>query len=673
MKKIIALIPIVLLVLVAACSNDKVTPQDRFDQYVKHWNEQEFNEMYNMSTTTSTEKYAKEDYVERYKNIYEDLNIDNLNITYDKLSEEKMETAMEKGTAQFPFTVEMETIAGPITFDYKATLIVEGEEENANWFVKWDPGFIFPAIKDGGEIGLSNIKPERGEILDRNQLPLALNDTVHNVGIVPGKLGSNPEKAKQKISDLLGMSIESINKNLDAGWVEPDLFVPLKKVPKSAEQTLNQLWEVSGVTERKVTGRVYPYGESLGHLVGFTGPVTAEELEEMDSGAYSANDIIGKRGLELLYEDKLRGEAGVEITVSKENEEDTILAEKPVKNGEDVVTTIDADLQMKIYESYDGKAGTAAAIHPKTGETLALVSSPSFNSNEMGFGISQSRRDELQNNPKQPLLNRFTSTYAPGSTFKPVTAAIGLNNESIIPGEGIEINGLTWSNGEGWGNYQVRRVSESNGPVDVTNALVRSDNIYFAKKAVEMGSEKYVNGLQQFGFAKDFPFEYPIETSTISSNGKLNDEVLLADTSYGQGEIQMSALHLAMAYTPFLNKGNLLKPTILADAEKSQVWQEKLITGEQATLIQEALRNVVAAPNGTAKGAHIDDLAISGKTGTAELKKSGEESGPENGWFVGYPTKNQDILISMMIENTEKQGGSAFTVGKVTELLKAVK
>ncbi|MFB4167810.1 penicillin-binding transpeptidase domain-containing protein [Virgibacillus sp. JSM 102003] len=673
MKRIIALLPLLLLLIVTACSNDEVTPQERFDQYVKHWNEQEFNEMYSMSTTASTEKYAKEDYVERYKNIYGDLNVNNLKITYEKLSEEKMKTAMEKGTAQFPFSVEMETIAGPIAFDYKATLIKEGEEEDANWFVKWDPGFIFPAIQDGGEIGLSTIKPERGEILDRNNLPIALNDTVHNVGIVPGKIGSNPEQAKQKISDLLGMSVEAINSKLDAGWVEPDLFVPLKKVPKSEKKTLNQLWEISGVTEREVTGRVYPYGESLGHLVGFTGPVTAEELEDMDSGEYSANDIIGKRGLELLFEEKLRGEAGVKITVSKENQEEIVLAEKPVKHGEDVVTTIDADLQKKIYESYDGESGTAAAIHPKTGETLALVSSPSFNSNEMGFGISQSRRKELQNKPKQPLLNRFNSTYAPGSTFKPITAAIGLNNGTIVPGEGVEINGLTWSNGENWGNYQVRRVSKSNGPVDVTNALVRSDNIYFAMKAVEMGSDKYVKGLKQFGFAKDFPFEYPIEKSTISSSGKLNDEVLLADTSYGQGEVQMSALHLAMAYTPFLNEGNLLKPTILADAEKGQVWQEQLITGEQATLIQEALRKVVAAPNGTAKGADIDDLAISGKTGTAELKKSGEESGAENGWFVGYPTKDQDILISMMIENTEDKGGSAYTVETVTELLKAIK
>ncbi|WP_164668066.1 penicillin-binding transpeptidase domain-containing protein [Virgibacillus doumboii] len=673
MKKIIALLPILLLLLITACSDDEITPQERFDKYVKHWSNQEFSKMYDMSTSGSTEKYPSEKYVDRYKNIYGDLNIENLEISYEKLSEEEMDKAMEKGTAQFPFTVKMDSIAGPITFDYEATLIKEGEEEKANWFVKWDPGFIFPAIKDGGKIGLETVEPKRGEILDRNKMPLALNDIVYEIGVVPGKMGPNPEQTKQQIADLLGMSVESINSSLNADWVEPDLFVPLKKVPKTAEEKLNQLWKLSPIQGREVTGRVYPYGKAAAHLVGYVSQVTAEDLEHLDSSKYDANDVVGQRGLEQLYEEKLKGEEGVKITVSKEGEEATVLAEKPVKNGENIMTTIDAELQKKIYQSYDGEAGTTAAINPKTGETLALVSSPAFDPNDFVFGISQSKYNELQNDPQKPTLNRFASTYAPGSVIKPVSAAIGLSNGTIKPGEGVKIDGLTWSNGEGWGNYEVRRVSESNKPVDVTNALVRSDNIYFAMKAVEMGSEKYVNGLKQFGFGKELPFDYPIANSTVSSSGKINDEVLLADTSYGQGEMELSALHMALTYTPFLNDGNLIKPTLLADAEKGQVWQEQLLTSEQATVIREALRKVVAAPNGTAKGAQNADFPISGKTGTAELKKSGEESGAENGWFVGYPSNDQDILIAMMIEHTEDKGGSAYTVEKVTELLKEIK
>jgi len=678
MKKIAIIFSFFLLFTAAACSNDEPTPQERFDKYVNHWNNQEFSEMYGMITSNAAETYPTEAFVDRYETIYGDLNISDLQVTYEKLSEEQMETAMDKGTAQFPFTVEMQSIAGPITFDYEATLIREevksgeGEEAEENWFVKWDPGFIFPEIRDGAEIRVETTEPKRGEMLDRNRMPLAINDTVSEVGIVPEKLGD--EQDKEKIADLLNMSVEAIDSSLNQDWVEPNMHVPLKKLPASAQDTVDQLLTIDGVSIRDATGRVYPLGKAASHLTGYISQVTAEDLEELDSNKYDAEDMIGQRGLEALFEERLKGEEGAKIIAVSEDEEETVIAEKEVENGENIVTTIDSDVQEAIYESFDGDAGTAAAINPKTGETLALVSSPGFVPDKFLYGISQSEYDKLQNDPQQPTLNRFSATFAPGSAIKPVTAAIGLSNGTIVPGEGMEINGLTWSNGEGWGDYEVRRVSESDGPVDVTDALIRSDNIYFARKGVEMGSDKLINGLQQFGFGEELPFEYPITSSQISSSGDIDDEVMLANTSYGQGQIETSPLHLALTYTPFLNDGNMLKPTILADAEQEQVWKEELITSDEATLIQEALRDVVAAPNGTAKGAQDADFPISGKTGTAELKLSSEdEEGKENGWFVGYPSEDQDILIAMMVEETQDKGGSGYTVGKVTEVLKEIK
>lgn len=679
MKKTAVFFSFLLLFLITACSNDETTPQERFDNYINHWNNQEFSEMYQMNTSNATETYPAEAFVDRYETIYSDLNISNFQVTFEELSEEQLETAMEEGTAQFPFTVEMESIAGPISFDYEATLIKEeeasGEDETEeNWFIKWDPGFIFPEIRDGAEISLETVEPKRGEILDRNRMPLAINDTVQEVGIVPENLGNNSEQVKQAAADLLGMSVETIDNSLNQDWVQPNMFVPLKKLQPSDEATINQLGELSGISFSDATGRVYPLGESASHLTGYISQVTAEDLEELDSDKYDADDMIGQRGLETLFEERLKGEEGARITAVNENEEETVIAEKEVEDGENVVTTIDVDVQEAIFESYDGDTGTAAAIHPKTGETLALVSSPGFTPDTFLYGISQSEYDELQNDPKQPTLNRFSATFAPGSAIKPITAAIGLNNESIVPGEGMDIDGLTWSNGEGWGDYEVRRVSESDDPVDVTDALIRSDNIYFARKGVEMGSEAFVDGLQQFGFGEELPFEYPITSSSVSSSGEIDDEVMLANTSYGQGQIEMSALHLALTYTPFLNDGNMLQPTIMADAEQEQVWKEGLITSDQATLIRETLRDVVAASNGTAGGARDADFPISGKTGTAELKlSSDDDDGEENGWFIGYPSEDQDILIAMLVEATHDNGGTAHTVEKVTNVLKDVK
>ncbi|WP_330948837.1 penicillin-binding transpeptidase domain-containing protein [Virgibacillus sp. MG-45] len=669
MRKIQFILIMMLILFVTACSNDdQVTPNDRFEQYAAHWNKQAFDKMYSMLSNEATTLYPTEEVVDRYKKIYEDLSITDVNVSFSKLSEEKLKAATKNGEATIPFTVEMNSAAGPITFDYDATLVEQGEKDNKNWFINWDPGFIFPQIKDGGKIRINTVQPTRGEIEDRNKMPLAINASVWEIGVVPEELVAS---SKQTIASLLNMSVETIDKQLNASWVKPNLFVPLKKVPPANEALLEKLWAINGVKGKEVTGRVYPAGEDAAHLVGYIGKITAEELEEISDRNYDANDLIGKRGLEQLYEEKLRGEKGVTISITKDGEEEQFLAEKPVKNGENIALTIDVNVQSEIFKSFGEEAGTAVAIHPKTGETLALVSSPSFDPNDFIYGIQQSKWDELQKNPQNPLLNRFASTYAPGSVMKPITAAIGLQEGTIKPNEGIEIKGLTWSNGKGWGDYKVRRVSTSSKPVDVTDALVRSDNIFFAKKAVEMGDKALVDGLKQFGIGEDVPFEYPITPSSISASGSLDDEVLLANTSYGQGEIQLSSLHLAAAFGAFLNNGTMVKPTLLLTEETGQPWKKDILSADHAQLIQKALRKVVT--NGTAKEAQKADFPISGKTGTAELKLNTGEDGDENGWFVGYPTDEQNIVIAMMLEKVQDKGASHLTTEKVTNILKAIR
>lgn len=155
-------------------------------------------------------------------------------------------------------------------------------------------------------------------------------------------------------------------------------------------------------------------------------------MEEMDSNSYDADDMIGKRGLELLYEDRLKGEEGVTISAVNEEGDETVIAEQPVQDGENVVTTIDADIQETIYNTYEDDAGTAAAIHPKTGETLAMVSAPAFDPNKRIFGISQSGYEQLQDDPQRPLVNRFRATFSPGSAMKPITAAVGLQTAALF-------------------------------------------------------------------------------------------------------------------------------------------------------------------------------------------------------------------------------------------------
>ncbi|WP_053218559.1 penicillin-binding transpeptidase domain-containing protein [Virgibacillus senegalensis] len=673
MKKIYSLLAMMTLIAVlSACSNDEVTPEERMDEFVDHWNEQDFKAMYDMASSESKEAYPTEEFVDRYEKIYNDLNVENLNVSYEK-PEEGEENSQEDETAKFPVSVEMDTVGGPISFEYDATLNkTEDDEGETDWVVNWDPGYIFPQLKDGGEISFQTESPERGEIFDRNENGLAVNEEIYEIGVVPGEFGEDAEETKEKIAYLLSMDVDTINAALEAEWVQDDSFVPLKKVPKTNEEQLDALFELGPVLSQTTTGRVYPYGEAASHLVGYIGSVTAEEIEEADPGEYSNSDIIGKRGLELLFEDRLKGEPGVTIAVTKDGEEDQVLTQTEVKNGEDITVTIDADIQESIYNSYEDQSGTAAVVQPKTGETLALVSAPGFDPNELAYGISQSRLEELQDDEQHPLQNRFSATFAPGSSIKPITAAIGLEAGAIDPNEAIEINGLKWQKDESWGDYRVTRVSEGS-PVDLTDALVRSDNIYFAKQALEIGSDNLIDGLNQFGVGEDFPYTYPIEASSVSNNGKIDSEAMLADTSYGQGQLEMSALHLAAAYTTLLNNGNMIQPTLEESEEDGQVWKEGVVSEDNISIIRGALRKVVSASNGTAHSAASLDINLSGKTGTAELKKSlDDEDGEENGWFVTYP-EDEDMLISMMMENVKDQGGSHIVVDRAVEALEEIK
>lgn len=659
MKRIV-LFGFVLSFILVACSGNETTPDEKFNQFISSWNDGAYDQMYEFFSTNAKELFPQEDATERQHRIYEDLNVSNLEVTMEEISDDELKESQQSGEISIPFAVSMDTLAGNISFNYEAKLVEEEIDEEKEWLVDWNPGFIFPELKDNGQINVESEESHRGEILDRNQMPLAMNDTVYEVGIISESF--NADQNTSEVGRLLGMSENAIDDALNAEWVEPDLFVPLKTI--NDQDRVAELTAIDGVTYQETIGRIYPAGDTAAHLVGYIRTVNADDLE--DYPEYTESDRIGARGLERLYEEQLKGEDGFTISAVNPDGEETVLAEKPVENGESITVTIDVNIQEKIHEAYEEDAGTAAAIDPVTGEALALISSPAFDPNEILYGDA-SVWEKLDDDEDQPLLNRFASTYAPGSVIKPITAAIGMKDGTLDPDEGLEIEGLTWSHNDDWGDYEVRRVSTSDDPVDLHDALVRSDNIYFAMQAVEMGDEAFINGLHEFGFDDDLPFEYPITTSTISTDGEIDNEVLLANTSYGQGEIEMSALHLALAYTPFINDGDLIKPTLLTSSKTGEVWQEGLLTADQAEVVADALEDVVESGTGTS--AQEADVQISGKTGTAELKLAAGESGDENGWFVGYPTDNPDILLTMMVEQTQERGGTGLTIDKFVDVI----
>jgi penicillin-binding protein 3 len=662
LKKIIGLLFMAaLFVIVAAGCSKEPTPQDRLDAYIKLWNEQKFDKMYDYLTEGSKEVISKEDFTNRYQKIYDDLQITDLKMTFDKPGEEE-ELAKDEDTVSYDFSASMNSIAGEIKFTHSAKMKKEERDKKNNWYVDWNTTYIFPQLKDGDKIGISNTTPTRGQIFDRAGNGLAVNGQVYEVGVVPGKLEGQKEPVIQQLSSLLKMTPEQIEKAITASWVKPDLFVPLKKVSMDDQERIAQLVALEPVQTKKVGARIYPYKEAAAHLIGYVGSITAEELEKLKDRGYTSTDFIGKRGLEEVFDEQLKGDGGVKISIKKPDGSTELLAEKAVENGQDIKLTIDIDLQNSLYAELVGEAGAGAALDPVTGETLALVSSPSFDPNQATLGFSSDEWNQLQENPQKPMTTRFNKAYAPGSVFKPLTASIGLKNNIITPEQTMDIKGLKWQKDASWGNYFVTRVHEAN-PVNLEKAMVYSDNIYFAQTALGIGKDTFSAGLKEFGFEEESDYPFPLEKSTI---GNLDKENALADSGYGQGQIQMSIVHLLQTYTPFVNGGNMIKPSLVVDTEKSE---KQVVSPEIATTVSSQLRKVVGDSEGTAHAAEMADYPLAGKTGTAEIKLKQGEKGTENGWFIAYNTNSPSLMVAMMVENVLDRGGSQIPVKKVKNVM----
>ena len=513
---------------------------------------------------------------------------------------------------------------------------------------------------------------------------LAGKGVASSVGIIPGKL-ENRKKSIVRIAKLLGIKPEDIEKELTAKWVKEDSFVPIKKIAKVKELDLlaldpdetiveeqkrqEKLLKISGVMISDVEVREYPLKDEAAHLVGYVQNVTAEDLEKHAGEGYTNASVIGKTGLEGVYEKELKGENGCKIYIAdSEGKEKEQLAYKIVKDGKDIKLTIDADLQAQLYKNFKSDKSCSIAMNPFTGEVLAMVSTPSYDTNAFIMGMSKKQWDSLNKDKKQPLYNRFRQVWCPGSTFKPVIAAIGLQSEAFTGTDNFGNEGHSWQKDKTWGTYHVTTL-HTYSPVILKNALIYSDNIYFAKAALKIGTEEMERSLSMLGFHSSIPFEIKMAESKFSNNKHIQSEVGLADMGYGQGQVLVNPLHLACIYTSFCNDGNVLKPYLLyKENAKAEQWISEVFSKSVSQEVLEGIKSVVNDSHGTGYAIHRKDMILAGKTGTAEIKESqSDTTGTELGWFaVMTPDKKnkKPILIVSMVEDVKGIGGSGYVVKK---------
>ncbi len=583
------------------------------------------------------------------------------------------------------YRTSFDTAAGNISFENEA-FFRNGKE---GYELVWDDSLIFPNLDSSDKVRVSVIQAARGGILDRNGRVLAGKGTASSVGIVPGKL-ENRDEAIPKIAELLECKPETIEKKLAAKWVKEDYFVPIQTIPKVQEterltpepdegtlrelERQEKLLAIPGVMLSDTQVRAYPAGEAAAHLTGYVQSVTAEDLEKHTGEGYTAGSVIGRTGMESLFEKELRGQNGctISITDAAGNEKE-VLACIPVRHGKDIRLTIDAGLQTALYEQFKEDKSCSAAIHPYTGEVLALVSTPSYDSNDFIMGLSDAQWTALNEDENRPLYNRFRQAWCPGSTLKPITAAIGLESGAIDPAEDYGSEGLSWQKDASWGAYYVTTL-HTYEPVIMENALIYSDNIYFAKAALKIGAQEMEDSLTRLGFHKELPFEIKMAESQYSNTEGIETEIQLADSGYGQGQVLVNPLHMACIYSAFCNEGNIIKPYLVRQEEAAAgYWIPEAFSKETAARVLEGTKKVVNDSNGTGYAARRDDVVLAGKTGTAEIKASKEDtSGTELGWFAVYTaeeTAERPILLISMVEDVKDRGGSAYVVEKDRQVL----
>jgi cell division protein FtsI/penicillin-binding protein 2 len=649
------------------------TPEQLVTEYFVLLEEGKYDQMYDFISDESKKAISKETFIARNKNIYSGIQASDIQVTL-------VETEDRISDKVLTYKTTMESIGGTIDFTNK--VIVKKNSENL-YKIGWDDHIIFPSLTSDSIVWVEDTQPIRGNIYDRNQNPIAEWGQAFTIGLIPGEVNETDDTATMEdsiaqLASVLKLSEEEVSEKVEKLYVDDETVIPIMDLTSSERDKINsKLLKIPGISIKDKEIRVYPYGEEMAHITGYIAAINAEEYEQMKDKGYSIDSIIGKSGLEKAYEERLKGEPGYEVVLKdKDKELIGVLASKSVQNGEDITVTIDAEMQTLLYEQFKKDKATAIAMDPLTGEVLAMVSTPSYDPNEFIKGISEESLTELTESEDKPFMNRFASTWAPGSTFKPITGAIGVTVGAIEPKKDEKSNGRKWQKDESWGEYFVTTLKEY-GTVNLKNALVYSDNIYFAKAALAIGAEDFSKNLKKIGFNEVLPFDFTdIPMSTFGEDTIQDSETQLADSGYGQGKMLVSPLHLSVIYTALVNDGDMVKPYLeYVENPEREIWKDAVFESDAVKEVEEDIVQVVE--KGTGSAAKISGIKIGGKTGTAEIKATvDDKEGTELGWFVAVTTdeeSDKQLLVTAMVEDVKNRGGSGYVVPKVKEAFKTLK
>ena len=515
---------------------------------------------------------------------------------------------------------------------------------------------------------------ERGMIRDRKGRILAGSRLSHSVFLWPlarkkGEWGDTISR----LSKLLNIPEEVIRKRLEqAGYNSPFLIRVARGItPAQVTAITEHASELEGVQVDAEAVRYYPNGDLAAHVLGYTGELSDEELERRKSEGYRLGDVVGQMGLELSFENLLRGErGGQQVEVDGAGQVVRILGQKPTQAGQDVTLTIDLELQKAAEQALGNRKGAIVAIDPKNGGILAMVSRPAFDPNLFSTRITDAQWRQLQS-ADHPFVNRAIQAFQPASTFKIVTTAAALESGKYAPNTilptypSLTIGGIVFND---WNRAGF-------GPLGFPGAMAWSSDTFFYQVAMTIGDQTLIDWTRRFGFGSKTGVELEVEESAglvpddAWKRKELKEGWYLGDTvnmSIGQGFLLTTPLQVAVMFAVPANGGYRVKPHLLKDNEEARSWRDPLnmkpTTVEQISL---GLRDVVTYGTGGA----VNDPglpAIAGKSGTSEDMGDGSDT-----WFGAYaPYEKPEIVV---VAFAERSGGGGGSVGApiVRQVLRA--
>jgi penicillin-binding protein 2 len=670
MKRVSFLLATMLL-LVAGCGSlpgESATPtpaftptpvtfaEDTARAFLKAWSEGDYNAMYQMLADSRKETTSVDQFVSRYQGIATEATITSVKPTVTSVHEEGNE-------AEVKFSVTIETVAAGTLQQDNAMLL---RRENNRWGVLWNPGLIFTQLANGGTVHLTPLASSRGDIFDRKGRPLTQPQELIIVEVVPQEM-KNENAVLAALARVFGKSagaIKAMYSKFPGDWRTPIGTLTADQV-KTNLDGLNQ----PGIhIDDTKDIRTYPNGTLAAHVLGYVGQISAEQLAKLQSKGYREGDIIGQSGLELWGEPYLAGTRGGRLDVlSPAGAVVATLANIPAKQSQSVRTTLDIDVQQIVEKALGDRQGAAIVMDVSNGNILAMASHPTFDPNRLSQKMSVQDWQAILNDPGDPLINRAAqSAFPPGSVFKIVSYSAALEKGGMTANTLFSDATGYW---DGLGanfrkyNWTYPITGKGLGTMTLSSALTQSDDVVFyqvGQKLDQIDHNLLPSFARAFGLGSTTGFELAESPGLVPNPNtgvwRPGDAINMV---IGQGDMLTSPLQIVDMLAAVANGGTLWEPHIVASVSSivdgsEQVFPPKArgkLPVSAATLasIRQALKRVTTEKEGTAYSAFRGDPIISaGKTGTAEVFKTGEP----HSWFAGYaPADNPKIAVVVFSEH----------------------